>query len=85
MTKPERPIDWRQVCDDLAWLLADEPGPGEDRVPLGTKRLACQLGFSRGAIRNLRDGSRPRYEDGVRLIARWTSLTGKHPDYVPRA
>lgn len=85
MTGSERPIDWRQVCDDLALALADDPAPGVDRTPLGTHCLARALGFTRGAVRNWRAGSRPTYDDGARLVARWVELTGKSADELPRA
>jgi hypothetical protein len=83
--QPDRPIDWRQVCDDLAYLLADDPLPGTERVPLGTKRLACALGYSRSWIRLVRDGMHPRYEDGAKLLDRWCSLTNKSREFIPRA
>lgn len=84
MTTAWHPIDWSSLLDELAYLLADEPLPGQEFTPLGSQRLACKLGISRGALRNMRDGTRPRYDDGARWIELWSRLTGQGLDFLPR-
>ena len=76
--------DWPKLLDDLAWLLgpADFAFPNVRR-PAGTEALASYLGMSRGAVRNMLDGTEPRYSQGRDLIAAWVRLSGKTEANLP--
>lgn len=84
MTKPQPRVDFSQVLQDIAWQIGPEPAPGEARQPAGTRALANYLGVSRGAIRNMLDGTEPRYHEGLWFISVWTHLTGKQEAFLPR-
>ncbi|HNB05051.1 MAG TPA: hypothetical protein PKV97_03905 [Thauera aminoaromatica] len=76
-------VDWECVLADLAWVLG-EPMPGSaERTPLGTRALAERLRVSRGALRNWCAGTEPRHSDALRLLQRWSELTGKPASMAP--
>lgn len=79
-----RPIDWPQVLGDIAYLLGDAIPGTNLRQPLGTERLARELGIARSTVRNILDGTEPRHSDGERFISRWASLSGKPGAFAPR-
>lgn len=79
-----RGIDWSQVLGEIAYLLGDEIPGSPMRTPLGTERLARELGISRGAVRSILDGAEPRHSEGERYLERWSALAGKAPALAPR-
>lgn len=79
-------VDWPRLLGDIAYLLGDQLHPDSDqRQAVGTPRLAEYLGISRGALRNLLDGTEPRHSDGEAFIREWVRLTGKPAAFVPMA
>jgi len=79
-------VDWPRLLEDISWLIGEADFAFPDvRTPAGTPKTAAYLGISRGALRNLLDGTEPRHSDGERLIAIWVKLSGKPPQFVPVA
>jgi hypothetical protein len=77
-------VDWPRLLSDIAWLIGEYDFAFPDvRTPAGTPKLAVYLQLSRGAVRNMLDGTEPRHSDGQRLIAVWMRLSGKPAAYVP--
>lgn len=77
-------VDWPRLLGDIAYLIgeADFAFP-QVRTPAGTPTLAKYLDVSRGAVRNMLDGTEPRHSDGERFIGVWVKLTGKPRQFVP--
>jgi hypothetical protein len=46
--------------------------------------IAATIGTVKSNVRNIANGTAPRYEFGERLIAMWAELTGKSPENAPR-
>jgi hypothetical protein len=66
-------IDWFRV-------IADLNGSGYTYPSIA----ASVGGVSKNTIRNWRDGSAPRFDEGERLIALWAQVTAKSQETVPR-
>jgi len=77
-------VDWSKLLGDIAYLLGepDTVNPGM-RVACSQEKLADGLGVSRGTMRGWMEGSRPKHDEGERLIAYWCRLTGKTRTFVP--
>lgn len=77
-------VDWPRLLGDIAYLLGEPEFEGSaSRRPLSEVRLAAALGFSRGKLQNVLNGTRVEYHDGCMLILRWASLSGKPKEFVP--
>lgn len=48
------------------------------------EQISLQIGVPESTIRHWKQGTRPRYEDAVRLIDLWCGATGKLISEVPR-
>ena len=77
------PHDWPKILEDLAWLQGELEADGTRR-PLSLVRLAEWLQVSRTVLRNIQDGTEPRYADGVRYLRAWSQLSGKDVAFAPR-
>lgn len=77
-------VDWSKLLGDIAYLLG-EPDPVNPnvRIACGERHLAIQLSVARGTLRGWLEGSRPKHDEGERLIENWCRLTGKGRTFVP--
>jgi hypothetical protein len=77
-------VDWPTLLDDIAYLLGDvDPMNPTARMPCMQKTLAAYLKVARGTLRGWLDGSRPKHDEGERLIEVWCRLNGKARDFTP--
>ncbi len=58
-------IDWFRIIIDL------------ERSSYPHASIAAAVGVSKRTVGGWKDGSTPRFEDGVRLIDLWSNVTGK--------
>lgn len=65
-------IDWFRILDDLK------------RHGFSLYALEDLVAIPKSTLQGYRLGSRPRYEDGERLILFWCQVTTKSPEEVPR-
>lgn len=65
-------IDWFRIIIDLE-------RSGYPHVAIG-----AAVGVSKRAVGWWKDGSKPRFEDGCRLIALWSNVTGKGQESAPK-
>ncbi|OGT02869.1 MAG: hypothetical protein A2143_05920 [Gallionellales bacterium RBG_16_57_15] len=65
-------IDWFRVIVDLC------------NRGYSHRTIAAVTSVATNTVRGWRDGARPRYEDGERLIALWSQVTGNSQETVHR-
>ncbi len=66
-------------CIDWFRIIIDLERSGYPHVAIG-----AAVGVSKRAVGGWKDGSKPRFEDGCRLIALWANVTGKGQESAPK-
>lgn len=80
----ERRRDWPKIIEEIAWCLGESDlAFPQIRKPASTYAVAADLGISRGQLRYILDGTRPKYEEGCDILRRWSELTGKAEGFAP--
>ncbi len=65
-------IDWFRIIIDL------------ERSCYPHVAIGAAVGVSKRTVGGWKDGSKPRFEDGCRLIALWANVTGKGQESAPK-
>ncbi len=78
-------IDWPAILTDIAYQLGDvDESHPDSRVPCSSRVLARDLEVERDQVRRWHEGSIMEYSQGVKLLRRWSDLTGKAQEFAPR-
>lgn len=77
-------VDFPRLLGDIAYLLGDlDPINPAQRIACSQEKLAERLVVARGTLRGWLEGSRPKHDEGERLIEVWCTLSSKSRTFVP--
>lgn len=72
LIRQDERVDWFRIIIDL------------ERSSYPHAAIGAAVGVSKRTVGGWKDGSAPRFEDGVRLICLWSSVTGKGQESAPK-